>query len=133
MTAVVARPVSALEALPAIGLDELVHDGQALEGVLAVEDAGLVDLVGLAAARVQDAEAEVAVDGRATEEHRDDDRRLEHGAHDFPPKLYGSRGPFRVVKAEPVPHMGREAVSLIPHDAACGSSQMRPRPCGRVR
>ena len=49
-------------------VDDLVHLGQALERVLAVEDAGLVDLVGVAPAGVEHAQAEVAVDGRAAEQ-----------------------------------------------------------------
>ena len=50
-------------------LDQLVHHGQAGEGVLAVEDAGVVDLVGLLALRVQDAAPEVAVDRGAADQH----------------------------------------------------------------
>ena len=53
-----------------VGLDQLVHHGQPREGVLAVEDAGVVDLVRLPALRVQDPAAEVAVDGGAADQHR---------------------------------------------------------------
>ncbi len=58
------------ELLARLALDELVHHGEALEGVLAVEDAGLVDVLGLAPAGVEDAPAEVAVDRGAADEHR---------------------------------------------------------------
>jgi hypothetical protein len=61
------RLVEQLGAL--VGLDELVHHGEAGERVLAVEDAGVVDLVGLAALRVQDAAPEVAVDRGAADQH----------------------------------------------------------------
>ena len=53
-----------------LGLDQLVHHGQAREGVLAVEDAGVVDLVGVLALRVEDPAAEVAVDRGAADQHR---------------------------------------------------------------
>ncbi len=52
-------------------VDQCVHRVEALEGVLAVEDAGLVDLVGLAALRVEHAAAEVAVDRGAADQHRE--------------------------------------------------------------
>ena len=57
------------EACARVAVDELVDHVQALEGVLAVEDARLVDLVGRGPVRVEDAAAEVAVDGRAADEH----------------------------------------------------------------
>ncbi len=50
---------------------ELVDRRQPDEGVLAVEDARLVDLVRVLALRVQDAAAEVAVDRRAADQHRE--------------------------------------------------------------
>ena len=52
-------------------VDQRVHRVEALEGVLAVEDAGLVDLVGLLAVRVEDPPAEVAVDRGAADQHRE--------------------------------------------------------------
>ena len=58
------------ELLALVGLDQLVHHREARERVLAVEDAGLVDLLGLLALRVQDAAAEVAVDRGAADEQR---------------------------------------------------------------
>jgi hypothetical protein len=57
--------------LARLAVDELVHLGQALEGVLAVEDAALVDGVVLAPVRVQGAQSEVAVDRRAADQHRE--------------------------------------------------------------
>ena len=51
-------------------VDQLVHHRQALEGVLAVEDARLVGLLGVLAAGVQRAVAERAVDRRAADQHR---------------------------------------------------------------
>jgi hypothetical protein len=57
------------ELLTRLALDELVHYPEPLEGVLAVEDAGLVDVVRLGPSRVQDAPAEVAVDRRSAHEH----------------------------------------------------------------
>ena len=53
-----------------VGVDQLVHHGQALEGVLAVEDPGRVDLLRLPAVRIQRAVAEGAVDRRAADQHR---------------------------------------------------------------
>ena len=52
-----------------LGVDQLVDRPQPGEGVLAVEDARLVDLVGLLAVRVEDAPAEVAVDRGAADQH----------------------------------------------------------------
>ncbi len=52
-------------------VDQRVHRVEPLEGVLAVEDAGLVDLVGLLALRVEHAAAEVAVDRGAADQHRE--------------------------------------------------------------
>ena len=52
-------------------VDQRVHRVEPLEGVLAVEDAALVDLVGLAALRVEHAAAEVAVDRGAADQHRE--------------------------------------------------------------
>src|SRR3954469_12773770 len=51
-------------------VDELVHLREALEGVLAVEDAGVVERIVLAPVRIQRAQAEVAVDRRAADEDR---------------------------------------------------------------
>ena len=48
-------------------VDQGVHRVEALEGVLAVEDAGLVDLVRFAPLRVESAAAEVAVDRGAAD------------------------------------------------------------------
>ena len=62
-----ARPASAR----ASHVDQLVHRVESDEGVLAVEDARLVDLVGLLAARVEDPAAEVAVDRGAADQHRE--------------------------------------------------------------
>ncbi len=61
----------ATSAARALGLDDLVHHGQALEGVLAVEDAGLVDVLGVLAARVERAHAELAVDRGAADQQRE--------------------------------------------------------------
>ena len=58
------------ELLAPLGLDDAVHHGEALEGVLAVEDAGLVDVLGVLAAGVQRAPAELAVDRRAADQQR---------------------------------------------------------------
>ena len=52
-------------------VDQRVHRVEALERVLAVEDAGLVDLVGFAPLRVEDAAAEVTVDRGAADQHRE--------------------------------------------------------------
>ena len=52
-------------------IDQLVHHREALEGVLAVEDPGLVDLLGVLAAGVQHAVAESAVDRCAADQHRE--------------------------------------------------------------
>ena len=52
-------------------VDQLVDRVEALERILAVEDAGRVDLVRLLALRVEDAAPEVAVDRRAAHEHRE--------------------------------------------------------------
>jgi hypothetical protein len=52
-------------------VDQLVDSRQAREGVLAIEDPRLVDLVGLLALRVEDAPAEVAVDRGAADQHRE--------------------------------------------------------------
>ncbi len=57
------------ERLARLRVDQLVHLGQALERVLAVEHAGLVDLVGLGAVRIEDAQPEVAVDRGAADQH----------------------------------------------------------------
>ncbi len=65
------RGSSSTSAVARLVVDQLVHRVEALEGVLAVEDAGLVDLVGLLALRVEDAAAEVAVDRRAADQHRE--------------------------------------------------------------
>src|ERR1700730_2446215 len=51
------------------GVDQLVHHGEALEGVLAIEDARLVDLLGLLAAGIQRAVAEGAVDRRSSDQY----------------------------------------------------------------
>ena len=59
------------ELLARVAVDELVHHGEALERVLAVEDAGLVDRVGLLAVGVVRAQAELAVDRRAADEQRE--------------------------------------------------------------
>ena len=52
-------------------VDQRVHRVETLEGVLAVEDAGLVDVVGLLALRIERAAAEVAVDRGAADQHRE--------------------------------------------------------------
>ena len=54
----------------ALGVDQLVHRVEPDEGVLAVEDPGLVDVVGVLAAGVEDAAPEVAVDRGAADQHR---------------------------------------------------------------
>src|SRR4051794_31929475 len=51
-------------------LDELVHHREALERVLAVEDAGLVDVLRVLALRIVGAQAELAVDGGAADQQR---------------------------------------------------------------
>jgi hypothetical protein len=53
------------------GVDQGVHRVEPLEGVLAVEDAGFVDLVGLLPLRVEHPPAEVAVDRGAADQHRE--------------------------------------------------------------
>ncbi len=73
--ALLAQPAGLLahlrrEALARLAVHELVHHGEALEGVLAVEDAGLVERVGLLAVGVVRAQAELAVDGRAADQQR---------------------------------------------------------------
>ncbi|HSH21918.1 MAG TPA: radical SAM protein, partial [Candidatus Caenarcaniphilales bacterium] len=62
------------ELVARVAVDELVHHAEALEGVLAVEDARVVDLVRLRPVRVEDAAAEVAVDRRAADLGRAGDR-----------------------------------------------------------
>ena len=57
--------------LARVAVDQLVHHGQALEGVLAVEDAGLVDRVGLLAVGVVRAQPELAVDRGAADQQRE--------------------------------------------------------------
>ena len=57
--------------LAGLGVDQLVHLREPLERVLAVEHAGLVDVVGLGAVRVEDPQAEVAVDRGAADQHRE--------------------------------------------------------------
>src|SRR6188472_4624724 len=52
-------------------VDQRVHRVQSLEGVLAVEDARFVDLVGFFALGVERAAAEVAVDRGASDQHRE--------------------------------------------------------------
>ena len=64
--------------LAGLAVDQRVHRVEPGEGVLAVEDAGLVDLVGLLALRVEGAAAEVAVDRGAADQHRE--RRARAGA-----------------------------------------------------
>src|SRR3954452_15492172 len=53
-----------------LGVDQLVHRVESYEGVLAVEDARLVDLIRVLAARVEDPAAEVAIDRRAADQDR---------------------------------------------------------------
>src|SRR5438270_121168 len=50
--------------------DQLVPIGHALEDVLAIKDAGLEQIVRITAIGIEDAQAEVAVDRGAADEHR---------------------------------------------------------------
>ena len=58
------------QCLAGLRLDQRVHRVEALEGVLAVEDARLVDLVVLAPVRVEHPPAEVTVDRGSADQHR---------------------------------------------------------------
>ena len=66
-----ASRVLVTSSLAGLRLDDLVHHAEALEGVLAVEDAGLVDVLGVLALGVVGAQAELAVDRRAADQHRE--------------------------------------------------------------